>query len=152
MTARRLLASSLGLGLLPRRWRGSDSGAGTMGALLGAGIGLALLAIGAPWWITATAAAALIGLSLWAARPFTAGGADPGWVCLDETAGTVVALVGLGGWGWVAAVIVARLADIFKVLPGIAAAERLPGAIGVTADDFLAGLYGLAVGWIVTAL
>jgi phosphatidylglycerophosphatase A len=150
--ARRLLASSLGLGLLPRRWRGSDSGAGTMGALLGAGIGLGLMAFGSPWWVTAIAALVLTVLSLWAVRPFAADGADPGWVCLDETAGTVVALVGLGGWGWVAALIVARLADIFKVLPGIAAAERLPGAIGVTADDLLAGLYGLAVGWIVAAL
>ena len=149
---RRLLASSLGLGLLPRRWHGSDSGAGTMGALLGAGIGLGLLALGAAWWITATAAVLLTGLSLWAARPFTADGADPGWVCVDETAGTVVALIGLGGWAWVVAVIVARLADIFKVLPGIAAAERLPGAIGVTADDVFAGLYGLAAGWMVTAL
>lgn len=152
MTLRRLLASSLGLGLLPRRWRGSDSGAGTMGALLGAGLGIALLAVGSPWWVTALVAAVLTGLSLWAARPFTTDGADPGWVCLDETAGTVVALVGLGGWAWLVAVVVARLADIFKVLPGIAAAERLPGAFGVTADDILAGLYGLAAGWSVTAL
>jgi phosphatidylglycerophosphatase A len=149
---RRILSASLGLGLLPRRWRGSDSGAGTMGALLGAGIGLLLLALHSPWWATALVAAALTGLSLWAVRPFAADGADPGWVCLDETAGTVVALIGLGGWGWVVAAVVARLADIFKVLPGIAAAERLPGAIGVTADDVLAGLYGLAAGWGVTAL
>lgn len=149
---RRILSASLGLGLLPRLWRGSDAGAGTMGALLGAGIGLFLLAVESPWWVTALVAAALTLLSLWAVQPFTTDGADPGWVCLDETAGTVVALVGLGGWGWVAAVIVARLADIFKVLPGIAAAESLPGSIGVTADDVLAGLYGLAVGWIVTAL
>jgi phosphatidylglycerophosphatase A len=148
----RTLASSLGLGLLPRRWRGSDAGAGTMGALLGAGIGLALLAAGAPWWLTAVAAVGLTVLSLWAVRPFAREGDDPGWVCLDETAGTVVALIGLAGWAWLVAVIVARLADIFKVLPGIAAAERLPGAIGVTADDVLAGLYGLAAGWIVTAL
>jgi hypothetical protein len=47
---------------------------------------------------------------------------------------------------------VARLADIFKVLPGVAAAERLPGAVGVTFDDVLAGGYGLAVGWLLVAL
>jgi len=46
------------------------------------------------------------------------------------------------------AVVVARLADIFKVLPGVAAAERLPGAWGVTLDDVLAGGYGLAAGWL----
>ena len=43
----------------------------------------------------------------------------------------------------------ARLADIFKVLPGVAQAERLPGAVGITMDDVVAGLYGLAAGWIV---
>jgi phosphatidylglycerophosphatase A len=47
----------------------------------------------------------------------------------------------------VLAVLVARAADIFKVLPGVRRAERLPGAVGVTADDAVAGLYGLAVGW-----
>lgn len=148
----RFLASSLGLGLIPRRWWGSDAGAGTMGALLGAGIGLWVLAAGAAWWVTAAVAALLTAVSLWAVRPFARHGADPGWVCIDETAGTLVALVGLHGWAWVVAVVVARLADIFKVLPGITAAERLPGAVGVTADDFLAGLYGLAAGWIVVAL
>jgi phosphatidylglycerophosphatase A len=51
----------------------------------------------------------------------------------------------------VVAVVVARLGDIFKVLPGVAAAERLPGSFGVTADDVVAGLYGLAAGWLVAA-
>ena len=149
---RRLLASSLGIGLLPRRLFGTDNGAGTMGALLGAGISLALLAVGAPWWVGALAAAGSTLLTLWAAEPFCRDGADPGWVCLDETAGTLVAAVGLGGAAWVVAVLVARAADIWKRLPGVAAAERLPGAIGVTADDVVAGLYGLAAGWLVAAL
>jgi phosphatidylglycerophosphatase A len=71
---------------------------------------------------------------------------------MDETAGTLVALVGLTGWPWLAALLVARLADIFKVLPGTRAAERLPGALGVTADDVVAGLYGLAAGWALAGL
>jgi phosphatidylglycerophosphatase A len=50
----------------------------------------------------------------------------------------------------VAALVVARLADIFKVLPGVRRAERLPGALGVTADDLVAGLYGLGVGWLLS--
>ncbi|MEK7251908.1 MAG: phosphatidylglycerophosphatase A [Actinomycetota bacterium] len=143
----RLVASSLGLGLIPRRLRGSDAGAGIFGAALGAAIGGGLLAIDAAWWVTALTAVALSGVSVWAARPFAGKHDDPGWVCIDETAGTVVALVGLSGWPWVVALVVARLADIFKVLPGVAAAERLPGAVGITADDILAGLYGLAAGW-----
>jgi hypothetical protein len=47
-------------------------------------------------------------------------------------------------------VVVARLADIFKVLPGVPQAERLPGAVGITMDDVMAGAYGLAVGWAMT--
>ncbi len=137
------MASSLGLGFVPRRlWR-SDAGAGTFGAALGAAIGWALLA--APWWLDLIAAAVAIGMSLWAAAPFAEG--DPGWVCIDETAGTLIAVVGLGGWPWLVAVLVARAADIFKVLPGVRRAERVPGSVGVTADDAVAGLYGLAVGW-----
>ncbi|HSM01379.1 MAG TPA: phosphatidylglycerophosphatase A [Acidimicrobiia bacterium] len=149
----RLVASCLGLGLVPRSLWGSDSGAGTFGAAFAALVGLGLLWLGAPWWVTLAAALVLTLLSLWAAAPFTVDGDDPGWVCIDEAAGTMVALVGLGGIPWVAALVVARLADIFKILPGVRAAEdRLPGAIGVTADDLVAGLYGSAVGWAVYGL
>lgn len=136
------------LGLIPGRLRGSDSGAGTFGAVLGAVIAGALLGVDSPWWVSLAVACVAIGLSLWSARPFAHDGADPGWVCIDETAGTLVAVIGLGGIPWVAAVVVARLADIFKVLPGVSAAERLGGTIGITADDFVAGLYGLGVGWV----
>ena len=151
---RRLVASSFGLGLIPQRLWGSDNGAGTFGAALGAALGLAVLplspatriAVGIALAVVATAA------SLWSALPFAVAGKDPGWVCMDETAGTLVALVGLAGWPWVAALVVARLADIFKVLPGVKQAEALPGALGVTADDLVAGAYGLAVGVVLTLL
>jgi phosphatidylglycerophosphatase A len=142
----RLIASSFGLGLLPKRWWGSDDGAGTFGAALGAAIGGAAWALDA-LWLVPLAAGAAIAASLWSAAPYAVGGKDPGWVCIDETAGTLVALIGLTGWPWLAALVVARLADIFKVLPGVRQAEALPGAVGITADDLVAGLYGLAVGW-----
>ena len=148
----RIVASSLGLGLIPGRLRGSDAGAGTLGAALGAVIGGLLLAVDAAWWVTAAVAGTLIATSLWAARPFAGAHDDPGWVCIDETAGTLVAVIGLTGWPWAVALIVARLGDIFKVLPGVSAAERLSGATGITADDDVAGLYGLAVGWGLAAL
>ena len=149
----RLVASTLGLGFIPGRLWGSDKGAGTFGAAFAAVIGLALLALDAPWWLTLAVAAALTAISLWAAVPFAVDGEDPGWVCIDEAAGTMVALVGLGGIPWVVALVVARLADIFKVLPGVRAAEEhLPGAVGITADDLVAGIYGLAAGWAVSWL
>jgi len=147
----RLVASSFGLGLIPRRLWGSDSGAGTFGAALGAVIGLGLLAVGAQWWITLTLAMVATIASIWSAKPFAADG-DPGWICMDETAGTLVAIVGLGGIPWVAAVVVARAADIFKVLPGVAAADRMHGPVGITLDDVIAGLYGLGVGWLLVAI
>jgi phosphatidylglycerophosphatase A len=140
------------LGFIPRLlWR-SDEGAGTFGALGGAGIGLAALGAEDSWWVVALAAGGAVALSVWSAAPFAEGGRDPGWVCIDETAGTLVAVIGLGGVPWVVAVLVARTFDIVKVAPGVRAAESLPGAIGVTADDVVAGLYGLAVGWTLTAM
>lgn len=149
---RRAVASSGYVGFAPRRLWGSDSGAGTFGAAVGAVLSAALLWASAPWWVGAAAATVVTAASLWSAAPFAAGGEDPGWVCIDETAGTLLALVGLGGWPWAVAFLVARAADIFKVLPGVRAAEALPGALGVTADDLVAGLYGLAAGWAVAAL
>ncbi len=147
---RQVVAAGMGVGWIPRRLWGSDNGAGTFGALLGGVIGLALWP--APWWIDLAVAAAVVGASMWAAAPEARHGADPGWVVIDEVAGALVAVVGLTGFPWVAAWAVARLADIFKVLPGTAHAEALPGAAGVTFDDVVAGLYGLTVGWILTAL
>ena len=147
---KRLVASSFGLGLVPRAIWKTDAGAGTFGAGLAAALGGVLLATGAPWWVTLLLAGAATAASLWSAVPFAVGGADPGWVCMDETAGTLLALVGLGGWPWLAALVVARLADIYKVLPGVHRAESLPGALGVTADDLVAGLYGLAAGWLLS--
>ncbi len=146
----RLVATGFGVGLIPRKVFKTDNGAGTFGAALAALIGLALWS--APWWIDLLVALVAIGLSLWAAAPFAEDHADPNWVVIDEVAGTLVAFIGLQGVGWLVALVVARLGDIYKVLPGVPQAERLPGAVGITADDVVAGLYGLAAGWIVTAL
>jgi phosphatidylglycerophosphatase A len=146
----RLVATGFGVGLIPRRVFNTDNGAGTFGAALAAIVGLVLWS--APWWVDLIVALVAIGLSLWASAPFAEGHSDPNWVVIDEVAGTLVALIGLQGVGWLAALVVARLGDIYKVLPGVAQAERLPGAVGITADDVVAGLYGLGVGWIVTGL
>jgi phosphatidylglycerophosphatase A len=147
---RRFIAAGFGVGLIPRRLWNGDNGAGTFGAAVAAIIGWALWS--APWWVDLGVAAVAIVVSLWAAIPFAKDGADPNWIVIDEVAGTLVALIGLSGSGWIVALVVARLGDIYKVLPGVPQAERLPGTVGITADDVVAGLYGLAVGWIVTGL
>ncbi len=145
----RLVASSFGLGLIPRRLWGSDSGAGTFGAALAVGIGTLLLVSEAEWWVTLAIGLVAIAASMWSARPFSSEG-DPEWICIDETAGTLVAMIGLGGIPLLAAIVVARLADIFKVLPGVTHIDRIHGPIGITFDDVTAGLYGLGVGWALT--
>ena len=150
LVMQKLVASGFGVGLIPKRLWGSDNGAGTFGAALAAVLSLAW--IGADWWIHAVVFAVFSGLSLWSAQPFALGDEDPGWVVIDEMAGTFVAVIGLAGWPWVVAVVIARLGDIFKVLPGVRRAESLHGSLGVTADDVIAGLYGLAAGWALTAI
>jgi len=146
----RLIASTFGLGLIPQRLWGSDNGAGTFGAAFAWVLGGVLLLTDTPWWWVAVAAAAATGASLWSARAFAELG-DPGWICMDETAGSLLALIGLTGWPWLIAALIARAADIWKVLPGVRRAESLPGEFGITADDLVAGLYGLAIGWALTA-
>lgn len=143
---RRILASSFGLGLIPRRLRGSDQGAGTFGAALAIPCALAV----GNGWLELALVTGVAAAGVWAARPFASG--DPGWVVIDETAGAWLAVAGLGGWPFVAAWTIARVADITKWPPGVRAAERLPGAWGVMADDLVAGLYGLAAGWLLASL
>lgn len=147
---RRFIAAGFGTGFVPRRLFGSDKGAGTVGAALAAMISIALWSLPVGVHLAATVGAVL--LSLWAPTPFLAEDEDPAWVTIDEVAGTLVALVGLRGAPWLVALVVARVADITKALPGVRAAESLPGSTGVTSDDVIAGGYGLAVGWVLTAL
>jgi phosphatidylglycerophosphatase A len=149
----RLVASWFGTGLILGKVRGSDAGSGTVGSLLAA---VMALVIGSRYgWITQIAAtAAVVILSIWSTNRFVDSEGDAGWMVVDEAAGMFVALVGLSVWpGGVVAFVIFRAADIFKnAFPGVAAAERLPGAAGVTGDDLVAGLYGLVAGHMVQAL
>jgi phosphatidylglycerophosphatase A len=142
----RFVASFAGVGFIPSRLRGSHGGAGTAGSLVAAV--LAWLIDGSLIVDLVLIVAAVV-LSLWAAAPFATGGRDPGWVVIDEVAGTFVATAGLAGWPLLAGLVVFRIADIVKAVPGVGRAERLPGALGVTADDLVAGCYGLAAGLLV---
>lgn len=147
-TVIRFIASGFSVGFIPSRLWGSDKGAGTFGATLAAL--MALLWWNRSWWFHLAVFSVFLALSLWSAAPFSDDHADPGWISIDEMAGTFVAVIGLVGWPWLIAVVVARLADIFKILPGVRRAERLPGSVGITMDDVVAGLYGLAAGWLAT--
>ena len=68
---------------------------------------------------------------------------DPGQVVVDEVAGMMVTLVlnPAGGFGWLlVAFLLFRAFDIVKPFP-VRQFERLPGGIGIMADDLAAGVY-----------
>lgn len=70
---------------------------------------------------------------------------DPQWIVIDEWAGLFVALIGTEAsrlWHVLLAVVLFRIFDISKVGP-IRRAEALPGAVGVMADDVVAGSFAL---------
>lgn len=149
----RVVASWFGTGLILGRLRGSDLGSGTVGALFALPLAV-LLGYWFGWQGQLIAAVVVVGASLWAARPFVGPEGDAGWICVDEASGAFIAVIGLSLWpAAVVAWLVFRAADIFKnFAPGVANAESLPGTVGVTADDVVAGLYGLAAGHLLEAL
>ena len=68
---------------------------------------------------------------------------DPGQVVVDEVAGQLVTLVatGAGLYGTALGFFVFRALDIVKPWPANRF-ERLPGGLGIMADDLMAGVYG----------
>jgi phosphatidylglycerophosphatase A len=84
--------------------------------------------------------------AIWAAdqTAISSGKKDPQIVVIDEVIGLWVTLAGVAHWnwkGWLGAFALFRLFDIFKPWP-IRQFEKLPGGIGIVADDVAAG--GLA--------
>ena len=85
------------------------------------------------------------------------GGVDPGPIVLDEVVGMLVTLclLPVNASGAVLGFFVFRLLDVVKPFPS-ARFEKLPGGLGVMADDGMAAIYGnlamrgalaLAPGW-----
>lgn len=70
------------------------------------------------------------------------GRTDPAQVVIDEVMGMVITLFmnPVGGWGVLVAFLLFRIADIIKPFPANRL-ERLPGGIGVMADDAMAAVY-----------
>jgi phosphatidylglycerophosphatase A len=91
------------------------------------------------------AIAALFGLGIWAGtvaeRHF--GGIDPGPIVLDEVVGMLITLclLPVNGAGVLVGFLVFRLLDVTKPFPS-ARFEKLPGGLGVMADDGMAAIYG----------
>ena len=130
-----LVATGLGLGLAP-------IAPATVASAAAVAVYWALPFGGDSYWFHGlTGATCLVGA--WAADfvERTAGQEDPGRVVSDELAGMWVACLFLPKtWVWLlAAFLLFRALDIFKPL-GIRRFEKLPGGIGIMADDMAAGL------------
>lgn len=71
------------------------------------------------------------------------GGIDPGPVVMDEVVGMLItlALLPVNATGACLGFLVFRLLDVIKPWPS-AGFEKLPGGLGVMADDGMAALYG----------
>lgn len=154
----KLIATSLGCGYWP--W-----GPGTMGAIGGLALWLAIAALvhsaTAMWLITAALIVIFTWLGVWAgtvAERFW--GPDPSRVVIDETVGQWLAMLPIStiagadgiwhAWQWWTAValslVLFRFFDIAKPL-GVRYMERYPAGWGIMLDDVLAGTYA---GFIVT--
>ncbi|HYL79337.1 MAG TPA: phosphatidylglycerophosphatase A [Candidatus Acidoferrum sp.] len=138
----RLLATGAGVGDVP-------VAPGTVGSLLGAALCLPLLILPESAYLGATIG--LTAVAIWAAGGMAAevGEADPAPVVIDEIVGMLWAAMALTPHLLdVAAVfLLFRLFDIVKPAP-ILWLERLPGGLGIVADDVAAGLLARATWWL----
>lgn len=136
MNTAEMIASAGGAGYAPKA-------PGTFGSLVGLLIGAILLQLGHGPLITGIIVASIIGLwAVWA----VGGQNDPGWIVIDEVAGQMITMLALprnSALGLLLAFGLFRLFDIWKPGP-VGLADRRHDAIGVMADDWVAGAIGFA--------
>ena len=129
------LATVGGAGLLP-------FAPGTVGSAVGVVIYLLTRSWPMSWQLGLLLAVTVAGV--WAANEAAIhfSTEDPGPVVIDEVAGQLVTYVALstGLGGVVAGFVLFRIFDIVKPWPA-GRFERLPGGIGIMADDLMAGVY-----------
>ena len=136
-----LIATWFGSGLLPK-------GPGTWGSLAALPFAWIIAIAGGPW-LLAAAALLVFAVGLWASHRYAEalGEADPGSVVVDEVVGQWIALlpVALSPAHYAIAFIAFRFFDILKPWPVNLLDRRLKGALGIMADDVMAGFYAAAV-------
>ncbi len=137
MRLARLLASGFGVGYAP-------FAPGTVASLAALVVGVAMLLV-SPILLGIASLVASVG-GIWVVGRARVDG-DPGWVVIDEFAGQWIALLGIGSVApleVLAAFLLFRALDIWKPGP-VGWADRQHGAIGVMADDIIAGLIAAVV-------
>jgi phosphatidylglycerophosphatase A len=115
---------------------------GTAGSAVGLLLYLPLASRPAWQVLTATALVVLVGIAAGDHVARTIGKKDPGLVVVDEVAGQWISLLFLPlTFGTAAAgFVLFRIMDVLKPWPA-RDMERLPGGIGIMADDVMAGIY-----------
>ncbi|OGB92864.1 MAG: hypothetical protein A3H39_01840 [candidate division NC10 bacterium RIFCSPLOWO2_02_FULL_66_22] len=140
-----MIATGAGVGHLP-------FAPGTAGSLLGAVLCFPLLTL--PWPVYLGATILLAVLAVWVAgrAASEAGERDPAHVVIDEIVGMWVAAIALSPslYNVAAVFLLFRLMDVVKPAP-IPRLERLPGGLGLVADDVAAGLLARAAWWLLQA-
>lgn len=144
----KMIATSFGAGFLP-------VAPGTWGALVAILLWLPLYVWcpGTTAWIATTAAIVFFAVGgTWASGVSEKyWGKDPVAACVDETVGQLISMLPLCDgpevtpwWMVVLSLALFRFFDIFKPL-GIRKLERLPGGLGMMADDILAAIYSAII-------
>ena len=133
--AAKLVATGLGSGYSP-------VAPGTAGSLVGLLLFLPLA--GRAFWIqlAAVVAVTILGVLAGGRLATMLGAKDPGMVVVDEVAGQWITFLALPMTPVtaVAGFLLFRVMDIVKPWPA-RALERLPGGLGIMADDVAAGIY-----------
>lgn len=138
-----MIATWFGCGRVPK----GPGTAGSVGALM-VGVPLLEYAGWRPWHLIGLAVV-MLPAAVWAAQQQAArtGRKDPGCVVIDEVVGQWITIGGATAYNWksvVLAFILFRTFDIWKPQP-VRMLERLPGGVGIVADDVMAGIYGALV-------
>jgi phosphatidylglycerophosphatase A len=123
-----LLATFFGLGLTKR-----------MPGTVGSAAGLLILAAFGGVNIIALAVTILIGTVVSDRYAREKGVSDPQEVVIDEVAGYWTSMLGLDVSSAIMAFFLFRVIDIVKPFP-VDSAEKLPGGVGIMADDVCGGL------------
>jgi phosphatidylglycerophosphatase A len=132
---------------------------GTFGSAAGLAVFYAVRSTGSTVVELATIAVLFV-VGIWAGTvaEHHFGGVDPGPIVLDEVVGMLITLclMPVNAAGALVGFVVFRLLDVVKPFPS-ARFEKLPGGLGVMADDGMAAIYGnlamraalaLAPGWL----
>jgi phosphatidylglycerophosphatase A len=146
----RWIATWFGCGYAP-------AGPGTAGSLAAVLIAWALAHWAAwPPWAICALGIVVTAPAIWAAdvTARAVGKKDPGIVVVDEVVGQWITFAGAAAINWatvITAFILFRLFDILKP-PPVRQLERLPGGVGIVADDILAGVYAAVLLFLLSRL